>query len=102
MPKYPTVTLSQNRSTGPKRTVKIIMYRRDLGPGRVVPYVATMDEAGRTNVEQTTFAKIRGSNPDPEFAVAWSEHVRYQAALARDERPTAAFKQSVGSMSRIR
>ena len=86
-------TLTPNRSTGPRRGVRIIMYRRyresEAGSHRdhVVPFLATMDEAGRTNVEETSYSKIRESAVDPEFATAWAEHVRYQAALGRDHTP---------------
>lgn len=86
--KIPTITLTPNRSTGPRRGVRIIMYRREgLGFERVVPYVATMDDVGRTHVETTSFSKIRESAVDPEFATAWNEHVRQQAALGRDVAP---------------
>lgn len=80
--KIAKLTLTPNRSTGPVRTSKIIVYRR-YGE-RVHAFEVRRSNAAAESIEETPIRNIRGCQVDPEFEVAWGEHVRYQRALARE------------------
>lgn len=81
------LTLTPNRSN-PRRYVRIVCYRRSRTPHGdfVTPIRYMEDDAGRPSSDILKFRDIAPCDADPEFAAAWAEHVRDQAAAARDAR----------------
>ena len=82
MTEVPKITLTPCRSTGPRRGVRIVCYRRthdqDRGVDVVLPYEYVEDDAGRPSSRSLRYRDIRPYPADHEFAEAWVEHLRAQ------------------------
>ena len=81
--KIAKLTLTPNRSTGPRRYSRIVVYRR--GTDEHGDYLAPI-RITDGKVEHLRFRDIRPSSADSELAEAWAAHVSRQAATARDSR----------------
>lgn len=81
-----TMTLTPNRATGPRRGIRLVLYRRE--GDRVTPYLYE-EHGAEVSCEPVRWRDVRrewrsdyqSPHPaDPEYAAAWRDHVRAQEA----------------------
>lgn len=81
-----------NRST-PRRYVRLVSYSRQRVQDEdgasvdvLVPYLYEKQADGESTAQKISYSKIHGCQADPEFAQAWSEHVRFEERAADQRR----------------